>query len=92
MARNWEKVLRKSEMYKEMETSAEMINLAVQSSPPMHLGMLPVAQSHRNGQLAAKVSRVFLETQSSASLPLCLSASSLAAHLLSIASHFPMLV
>lgn len=38
-----EKVLGKGEPYKEMETSADPMNLAIHSLPPPPLGMLPVA-------------------------------------------------
>lgn len=71
MPETGEKVLRKGEMYKEMETSAEMMNLAIQSLPPTHLGILPMAQPCRSGQLAARACTVLLEARFSAFLPLC---------------------
>lgn len=68
-----EKVLRKGETYKEMEISVDPMNLAIHSLPPAPppLGMLPVASPHRDGQLAARASRVLLEAQSSACPRLC---------------------
>lgn len=66
-----EKVLRKGEMYKELEHSADRVPVGTQSLPEPHLSMLPVTPCCKSDQLAARACRVLLESWSSAPPPHC---------------------
>lgn len=87
-----EEMLRKVKMYKGMEPSMEMTNSA-NAHPDPTLAHGPFCGTNTQArQLVSRMRRMLLVAPSSASLPLCPPPSSPEAHLLSAASHFPVLV